>query len=69
MDQRDPNTERRNARAADGYVSSLMRSAARRRRAEAAGDARDPVAIGGERPDRPAAAATKRSQPVAPPTL
>jgi hypothetical protein len=69
MDQRDPTTERRNARAAAGYVSSLMRSAARRRRAEAAGDAHDPVDIGGERPDVPPAAATTRPQPVVPPPL
>ena len=55
MDQRDPITDRRNARAAAGYVSSLMRTAARRRRAEAAGDARDPADAGGEPPDAPPA--------------
>jgi hypothetical protein len=58
MHQRDLDTERRNARAAAGYVSSLMRSAARRRRAEAAGDARDPVDSDGEPPDRSHAALT-----------
>jgi hypothetical protein len=69
MYQRDPDTERRNARAAAGYVSSLMRSAARRRRAEAAGDARDPVDSVDEPPDRSPAAATTRPRPPAPPTL
>jgi hypothetical protein len=69
MDEHDLTTERRNARAAAGYVSSLMRSAARRRRAEAAGDARDPVDTGGEPADRPPAAATTRAQAPAPPPL
>jgi hypothetical protein len=69
MDQRDPTTERRNARAAAGYVSSLMRSAARRRRAEAAGDARGPVDTGDEHPDGPPGAATTHPQPVVPPPL
>jgi hypothetical protein len=69
MDQRDRTTERRNARAAAGYVSSLMRSAARRRRAEAAGDEGDPVGTGAEHPDTPRTATATRPRSSVPPTL